>query len=168
MKEQLKTCIKALMAVVLMSLVCVMSSCGDDVIKDYYPINLGFEIVSPDGKDLIAENGSLYGSDFSVTFKGEEYDAVWEERSREYSPWMYGLRYCNEGEKAMLTFGELSGDEGESDLCLNMPDGSKHEIQIIRVEKKDKMKQTVIVDGKMQPDLSYSHNNVIFTFVYSE
>ena len=109
------------MAVVLMSLACMMSSCGDDVIKDYYPIYLGFEIVSPDGKDLIAENGSLYGSDFSVTFKGEVYDAVWEEKSREYSPRMFGLRYCKDGSKAMLTFGELSGDEGESDLCLNMP-----------------------------------------------
>lgn len=166
--------------VILLVLVCSgMTSCSNsnddsDIIWDFTPVVVGFEVVNSEGHDMLALNKDLYLSDFAIIYNNEKFDVNWiaANGSRHYNPTLYGLFYtpAQNDQKARLLFGELAGDLGEASLTLQMPGGIKHEIHISRhITIKDKelsVKQTVTMDGKEIDSLTDGNPFIKLTVIY--
>ncbi len=150
-----------------------LSSCKDDetIIIDYYPFEISINVVNAAGENLIAEGGSLYGKDFKMTYKGEDYNVNWnpEPKGRVVLPVFRGLIYdpSNYQGESVLRFGELdAGPINDYEMAFVMPDGASHSISIIRKPtNKNNYKQIVTVDGKIIPEYNDKNPYIRLTFV---
>lgn len=172
----------------LMMLIATVAMCGflsscsdsdpgyedDNIIWDFTPVHVIFEIVDNQENDLIATDGKLYKADFSIHYSNktfhsqwtnpwnEDWDKNWDEDLQTKAYWarLYGLYYRAEedGEPAQLVFAELDGDLGEADIILEMPDGTQHDLHISRrITTKGPeafVKQKVTFDGKVIDSLT--------------
>ncbi len=164
------------MLVVVLAMMSVgLSSCKDKdddiIIREYYPFEISINVVNAAGENLIAEGGGLYGKDFKMTYKGEEYAANWtaDPFSRDIWAIFYGLVYVSPDNKndAVLKFGELdAGPINDYEMAFVMPDGASHSISIIRKPtNKNNYKQIVTVDGKIIPEYNDKNPYIRLTFV---
>jgi hypothetical protein len=159
--------IVALLAALSVSL----SSCGDDTIWDFVPVQIYINVVDANGTSLIGEGGGLYQKDFTMAYNGTEYTALWDwAKTRAYMPYLFGLYYSSDG--SQLVFGELDGNVGEASMTFTMPDGTTHDIYINRTIKTSgsnaTVKQTVKLDGNVVKEYDDGDPNISFTFVYNK
>lgn len=144
----------------------VASACSDDgggdiIITDYSPLEVEFKIVDAEGKDLVADNGPLYGTDMSLTVDGKRYDIVWdfepsfgldsaEPKSRYYLPYDYGFVYFKyyNGTRS-LYYGEIDGAcDQDLRMTLTLADGTGHDIRMMRKHQRKGFKYYASLDGK--------------------
>lgn len=144
----------------------VASACSDDgggdiIITDYAPLEVEFKIVDAEGKDLVADNGPLYGTDMSLTVDGKKYDIVWdfepsfgldsaEPKSRYYMPFDYGFVYfIHAGGRHSLYYGEIDGAcDQDISMTLTLADGTGHDIRMMRKHKRKGYEYYASLDGK--------------------
>lgn len=176
--------LKRFTALAIMAAACCASalwlpSCNhsgdDDIIWDYVPVTVAFEIVDRNGDDLIAKEADLYRKDFAVMYRDRKFDAQWGGPdgsfgdTRMIAPVLYGLCYMPEasGRKALLIFGQLDGNPGEVTLTLRMPDETEHDVyinrQILTQGKEPVVRQTVRLDGQTIGPLTDGGPNMLLT-----
>ncbi len=109
-----------------------LSSCKDDeeiILMDIRAVDVEIIIQNAEGQNILSPGiqGSLYGSDISIEYNGETYNADWGPfgESRYYMPNFYGLKFMPgysfvngdivaDPSKDMLMFGEFAGDENQN------------------------------------------------------
>lgn len=149
----------------------IMNSCdngdnGDDdpIVWDVSPVQFGVLIVDEDGNNLLDEatEGNWVGADFKAVFKGQVYDAIWENpwsqpaKSRFYMPTFRGLYFDPESTNSfgtlpsLLKFGEFDGAKSQNlEIEFVVPDIDRsYNMEIQYRFKGTDSKGKLIMDGK--------------------
>lgn len=162
--------------------ICLVSCSNDDVeedepIWDFSPVIVGFEVVSPDGTNLIAEGEALYESDFRIKYREKEFSALWTSptNSRYYRPYFRGLFYFSGKDtksNPQLMFGELDGNLGSASLDFILPNGESHQVYISRTVTTQfldcTVRQTVKLDGKILDEYTDGSAKILLTIVVGD
>lgn len=131
--------VKSFFALAVIIICGICSSCqNNDIIYDISPVEVNIMLTDEEGQNMLSPDveGSWYGSDISMTYDGEAYDAQWENdlqsTTRYYLAIFHGLRCCQKFIEVdgqwkpdfstnYLSFGEFQGEKNRDyDMTLRI------------------------------------------------